>query len=213
MHFLITAGPTREALDPVRFLSNRSSGRMGFAIAAAAVAAGHTVTLIAGPVALGTPPGVERVDVVSAQEMYAAVQAHLPRAQAAVFSAAVADYRPAQVAGQKIKKSAERLTLELERTPDILGAVRRVFGWEGVLSGFAAETEHVLEHARAKLERKGCDLMVANDVSQPGIGFDSEENAVTLLFAGGGTESLPRMSKTAVAERIVAAVEGLAAGR
>lgn len=213
MHFLITAGPTREALDPVRFLSNRSSGRMGFAIAAAAVAAGHTVTLIAGPVALSTPPGVERVDVVSAQEMYAAVQAHLPRAQAAVFSAAVADYRPAEVAAQKIKKSADCITLELERTPDILGSVRRVFAWRGVLAGFAAETEHVLEHARAKLERKGCDLMVANDVSQPGIGFDSEENAVTLLFAGGGTESLPRMSKTAVAERIVAAVEGLAAGR
>ena len=186
---------------------------MGFAIAAAAVAAGHTVTLIAGPVALSTPPGVERVDVVSAQEMYDAVQAHLPRAQAAVFSAAVADYRPAQVAGQKIKKSADRLTLELERTPDILGAVRRIFSWQGVLTGFAAETEHVLEHARGKLERKGCDLMVANDVSQPGIGFDSEENAVTLLFAGGGMEALPRLSKTAVAERIVAAVEDLAAGR
>jgi phosphopantothenoylcysteine decarboxylase/phosphopantothenate--cysteine ligase len=213
MHFLITAGPTREALDPVRFLSNRSSGRMGFAIAAAAAAAGHTVTLIAGPVGLSAPPGVERVDVVSAQEMYEAVRAHLPRAQAAVFSAAVADYRPAQVAAQKIKKSADRLTLELERTPDILGSVRGVFGWQGVLVGFAAETERVLEHARGKLERKGCNLMVANDVSQPGIGFDAEENAVTLLFAGGGTEALPRMSKAAVAGRIVAAVEGLAAGR
>ncbi len=213
MHFLITAGPTREALDPVRFLSNRSSGRMGFAIAEAAAQAGHTVTLVAGPVALPAPPGVERVDVVSTQEMYEAVQARLPRAEAAVFSAAVADYRPVQVETQKIKKSADRLTLELERTPDILGSVRRVFGWRGVLVGFAAETEQVLEHARGKRTGKDCDLMVANDVSQPGTGFDAEENSVTLLFAGGGEETLPRMSKAAVAERVVAAVEKLAAGR
>jgi phosphopantothenoylcysteine synthetase/decarboxylase len=213
MHFLITAGPTREALDPVRFLSNRSSGRMGFAIASAAVQAGHTVTLIAGPVPLGTPAGVGRVDVVSAQEMYAAVQQHLPRAGAAIFAAAVADYRPVTAAAQKIKKTADHLTLELERTPDILGSVRGVFGWSGVLVGFAAETECVLAHARGKLERKGCDLMVANDVSQPGIGFDAEENEVTLLYGGGVSETLPRMSKAAVAEHIVAAVSTLQSRR
>ncbi len=203
MHFLITAGPTREALDPVRYLSNRSSGRMGFALAAAAAAAGHEVTLIAGPVALDTPAGVQRVDVVSAQEMYDAVRERQPGADAAIFSAAVADYRPAQVAVQKIKKSAETMTLTLERTPDILGSVRSVFGWRGVLVGFAAETENVIANARAKLERKGCDVMVANDVSQPGIGFDAAENEVTLLTAG-GEETLPRMSKEALARVIIA---------
>lgn len=203
MHLLITAGPTREALDPVRYLSNRSSGRMGFALASAAVAAGHEVTLVAGPVALATPPGVERVDVVSAQEMYAAVERHLLRAETAIFAAAVADYRPVQVAEQKIKKSADTLTLTLERTPDILGSVRSVWGWRGVLVGFAAETENVLANARAKLERKGCDLMVANDVSQAGIGFDAPENEVTLLTAG-GEETLPRMSKEALARVIIA---------
>lgn len=203
MHFLITAGPTREALDPVRYLSNRSSGRMGFALAAAAAAAGHEVTLIAGPVALDTPAGVQRVDVVSAQEMYDAVRERLPGVDAAIFSAAVADYRPAQVAVQKIKKSAETMTLTLERTPDILGSVRSVFGWRGVLVGFAAETENVIANARAKLERKGCDVMVANDVSQPGIGFDAAENEVTLLTAG-GEETLPRMSKEALARVIIA---------
>ncbi len=203
MHFLITAGPTREALDPVRYLSNRSSGRMGFALATAAAQAGHRVTLIAGPVSLATPAGVERVDVVSAQEMYDAVRDRLPAAEAAIFSAAVADYRPAQPASQKIKKTADTLTLTLERTPDILGSVRSVFDWRGVLVGFAAETENLLTNARAKLERKGCDLIVANDVSRPGIGFDAAENEVTLLWRG-GEETLPRMSKEALAAIIVA---------
>jgi len=207
MHFLITAGPTREALDPVRYLSNRSSGRMGFALAAAAAGAGHSVTLIAGPVCLPSPAGVTRVDVISAQEMYEAVRVALPAAEAAVFSAAVADYRPAEVAVQKIKKTAGDLTLRLERTPDILGSVRSVFHWQGFLAGFAAETENLAGHADGKLRSKQCDLIVANDVSQPGIGFDASENEVTLFFRDGRVESLPRMSKDAVAQRIVAAVE------
>jgi phosphopantothenoylcysteine decarboxylase/phosphopantothenate--cysteine ligase len=206
VHFLITAGPTREAIDPVRFLSNRSSGRMGFALAGAAAAAGHTVTLVAGPVHLDTPAGASRVDVTSAQEMYEAVRAHLPAAQTAIFSAAVADYRPAHPETQKIKKSCESMTLTLERTPDILGAVRSVFGWRGFLIGFAAETENLLHHARGKLERKGCDLLVANDVSRPGSGFDSTENEVTLLFRDGTVRELPRMSKEALASLIVAEV-------
>lgn len=206
MHFLITAGPTREALDPVRYLSNRSSGRMGFALAAAAVQAGHSVTLIAGPVSLPTPDGVVRRDVTSAQEMYEAVQAELPLAQAGIFSAAVADYRPGAPAAQKIKKSEDRLTLTLERTPDILGAVRRVFGWQGFLVGFAAETENLLSHAREKLERKGCDLLVANDVAQPGIGFDSIENEVTILFRHGDSLQLPRMTKASLAAEIIALI-------
>ncbi|HEX2749753.1 MAG TPA: phosphopantothenoylcysteine decarboxylase [Verrucomicrobiales bacterium] len=207
MHFLITAGPTREAIDPVRFLSNRSSGRMGFALAGAAAAAGHAVTLIAGPVHLDTPAGVSRVDVTSAQEMYEAVRDHLPAAQTAIFSAAVADYRPAHPETQKIKKSSESMTLTLERTPDILGSVRSVFGWRGFLIGFAAETENLLHHARGKLERKGCDLLVANDVSRPGSGFDSTENEVTLLFRDGTVRELPRMSKEALASLIVAEVK------
>lgn len=207
MHFLITAGPTREALDPVRYLSNRSSGRMGFALAAAAQQAGHRVTLIAGPVSLETPRGVERVDVVSAQEMYEAVREHIADAEVAVFSAAVADYRPARAAEHKIKKSAETLTLTLERTPDILGSVRSVFDWRGFLTGFAAETENLLTNARDKLERKGCDLVVANDVSRPGVGFDASENQVTLLWRGGAEESLAQMSKDRLAGQIVERIE------
>jgi phosphopantothenoylcysteine synthetase/decarboxylase len=179
---------------------------MGFALAAAAVAAGHTVTLITGPVSLHTPQGVHRVDVISAQEMYEAVKKALPAAQAAIFSAAVADYRPAHQASQKIKKSDGPLTLTLERTPDILGSVRSVFGWRGFLVGFAAETEDVLRHAREKQERKGCDLLVANDVSQPGIGFDSAENEVTLIHRNGTARALPRMTKEALAVLIVGEV-------
>ena len=203
MHFLITAGPTREALDPVRYLSNRSSGRMGFALAAAAAAAGHRVTLVAGPVGLITPPGVMRVDVVSAQEMLEAVKTLLPGCDAAIFSAAVADYRPVNPSAQKIKKSAATMTLTLERTPDILGAVRGVFAWQGYLVGFAAETEDLLRHAREKLERKGCDILIANDVSQPGIGFDATDNAVTLLFRDGTARELPRMSKDILAALLI----------
>ena len=207
MHFLITAGPTREALDPVRYLSNRSSGRMGFALAAAAATAGHEVTLIAGPVALETPRGVARVDVTSAQEMFEAVKAALPAAGAAIFSAAVADYRPAQPAATKIKKSAATLTLTLERTPDILGSVRSVFGWSGYLVGFAAETEDLLQNGREKLERKGCDLLVANDVSQPGVGFDSPENEVTLIFKDGSARPIPRMAKEHLERLLISEIE------
>jgi phosphopantothenoylcysteine synthetase/decarboxylase len=206
VHFLITAGPTREALDPVRYLSNRSSGRMGFALASAAVAAGHTATLVTGPVTLATPVGVERVDVTSAQEMFEAVKTLLPAAQAAIFSAAVADYRPANPAKEKIKKSEGQMTLTLERTPDILGSVRSAFGWKGFLAGFAAETENLVAYARGKLERKGCDLIVANDVSRPGIGFDSEENEVTFVFRDGSVRPIPRMTKEALAKLIIAEV-------
>jgi phosphopantothenoylcysteine synthetase/decarboxylase len=207
LHFLVTAGPTREAVDPVRFLSNRSSGKMGFAIAQAAAEAGHRVTLIAGPVALPTPAGVTRHDVESADDMFQAVAAVIADASApvavAVLSAAVADYRPAAVAAQKIKKHAGRISLELERTRDILGSLRAPLGFTGVLVGFAAETEDVLAHARDKLERKGCDLIVANDVSQPGIGFDAADNEVTLVLPGGATRPLPRGSKLEIARELV----------
>lgn len=203
MHVLITAGPTREPLDPVRYLTNRSSGKMGYALAEAARAEGHSVTLISGPVTLPAPAGVTLISVETARQMFEAVQAHLSQAEVAIFSAAVADYRPVVKAEQKIKKSADTLTLELERTEDILGSARTLFGFKGYLVGFAAETEKLIEHAQEKLVRKGCDLIIANDVSQPGIGFDSAENAVTLCLPGGETQVLPRQSKTALAAAIL----------
>jgi phosphopantothenoylcysteine synthetase/decarboxylase len=182
---------------------------MGFAIAAAAAAAGHRVLLVAGPVSLATPVGVERVDVVTAEEMAEAVRAALPDMEAVVCCAAVADYRPVQVAEQKIKKGAVRMTLELERTTDILGSVRRPWGWGGVLVGFAAETERLLEHARRKLELKGCDLVVANDVSGVETGFESDENAAWLLYGDGRVEEQGRQPKSELAAVIVARVQAL----
>lgn len=202
MHFLITAGPTREPLDPVRYLSNRSSGKMGYALAAAARAAGHEVTLVSGPTALPAPDGVRLVKVTTAQEMHDAVMAALPSAQIAIFAAAVADYRPIQAAPQKIKKHGETLTLTLERTPDILGSARAA-GFTSVLVGFAAETENLLEHAKEKLGRKGCDLIVANDVSGTATGFDTDENEITLVFATGEISPLPRAPKSRLAEILV----------
>lgn len=182
MKFLITAGPTREAIDPVRYLTNRSSGRMGYALAGAARHEGHEVLLISGPTTLDVPPGVDFIQVESAQQMYDAVRDMLRGVDVAILCAAVADYRPVVCAEQKMKKSSERLVLELERTPDILGSMRSVFGFEGKLIGFAAETNDVVAYARGKLERKQCDFVVANDVSQPGIGFDSRDNAVVLVY-------------------------------
>ncbi len=202
MHFLITAGPTREPLDPVRYLSNRSSGKMGYAIAAAARAAGHEVTLISGPTSLPAPEGVRLVKITTAQEMHDAVMAALPSAQIAIFAAAVADYRPVQAASQKIKKHGETLTLTLERTPDILGSTRTA-GFTGVLVGFAAETEKIIEHASDKLRRKGCDLIVANDVSGTATGFDTDENEIILVFANGEIRPLPRAPKSRLAEILV----------
>ena len=209
MKLLITAGPTREALDPVRYLSNRSSGKMGYALAAAAIEAGHQVILISGPVSLAAPAGAEVVRVESAQQMYEAVQMHLGECAAGVFAAAVADYRPVRVEGQKIKKKEGELTLRLERTPDILGSARSVFGFKGVLVGFAAETQGLLEYAKEKLQRKGCDLLVANDVSLPGIGFDSEENEVILLSPHAAPRHLPRGSKAEIAREIIGVVSSL----
>lgn len=197
---LVTAGPTREALDPVRFLSNRSSGRMGFAMAEAAAAAGARVTLVSGPVDLPTPPGVERVDVVSALEMAEAVAAR--ECDLFIGTAAVADYRPVQVTNEKIKKTAERLTVELVRNPDILASVaarpERPF-----TVGFAAETTDVAAHARDKLVRKKLDLIAANDVS-PGApgGFDSPVNALRVFWEGGET-TLPLQDKRSLARRLL----------
>ncbi|MGN0874109.1 MAG: phosphopantothenoylcysteine decarboxylase [Akkermansia sp.] len=182
MKFLITAGPTREPLDPARYITNRSSGRMGYALAGAARHEGHEVMLISGPTHLDVPAGVDFLQVETAQQMYEAVRDYSKGADVAILCAAVADYRPVSYSEQKIKKVGERLVLELERTPDILGSMRSEFGFRGYLIGFAAETQDVETYARDKLVRKQCDLIVANDVSRSDIGFDSRDNEVVLVF-------------------------------
>lgn len=209
MHILITAGPTREPLDPVRYLTNRSSGKMGYALAAAAQKLGHRVTLISGPTNLDIPVGVDYIPIETAQQMSEAVEAAITHADAAIFAAAVADYRPASQAEEKIKKTGETLVLEMVRTEDILGSARNRFGFEGILVGFAAETENLEENARGKLERKGCDLLIANDVSQKGIGFDSDHNEILMVFPD-RTEPVPMDTKEHLAHVILAAVQKLA---
>ena len=205
---VVSAGGTREAVDPVRYLTNHSSGKQGFAIAQAALDAGADVTLIT-TAALPTPSGAHRIDVESAQEMLAAVLQECRAADALVMAAAVADFRPAQVASQKIKKQGGAPTLELTPNPDILAAVaqqRRDGNYPRVVVGFAAETQNLLQNAQSKLERKALDLIVANDVSASDAGFAVDTNRVTLLYADGTQESLPLQSKTAVAERVVSEI-------
>ena len=198
---LITAGPTQEAIDPVRFLSNRSSGKMGFAVAAAALARGADVTLISGPVAIDAPEGARTISVRSAAEMYEAVKDNLAGATIVVMAAAVADYRPASVHHQKIKKNGSALVLELEPTVDILAAVARKNA-DCLVIGFAAETENVIANARKKLAEKGADLIVANDVSAPDSGFDVDTNRISMVSSDGVAE-LPLLSKVDAAEKII----------
>ncbi len=210
MRVLITAGPTREPLDPVRYLTNRSSGKMGYALAAAFAEAGHQVLLISGPTHLDVPDGVDLIPIETAADMFAAVERHIGRMDTAVFAAAVADYRPAAISDQKIKKQGETLTLELIKNPDILGSARGKFSFTGVLVGFAAETENLEANAHDKLTRKGCDLVIANDVSKPGIGFDSDRNRVLLVHPD-HSEPLPEDEKHHLAPKIVREIELLAA--
>ncbi|MBM6916260.1 bifunctional phosphopantothenoylcysteine decarboxylase/phosphopantothenate--cysteine ligase CoaBC [Gemmiger formicilis] len=202
LHLLVTAGPTREALDPVRFITNHSTGRMGYELARAAMLRGAQVTLVSGPTALEPPPFVELVRVESAQQMHDAVMAAAPAQDVIIKAAAVADYRPAHTAGEKIKKSGADLTLELTRTPDILaelGAARRPGQF---LCGFAMETRDLLDNARAKLENKGADMIVANSLREAGAGFGGATNHVTLVEPTGCTE-LPLAGKDEVAHRIL----------
>jgi phosphopantothenoylcysteine decarboxylase/phosphopantothenate--cysteine ligase len=201
---MLTAGPTREAIDPVRYISNSSSGKMGFALAAAAAEAGANVTLVAGPVSLPTPAGVSRIDVVTAAEMHTAVMTRVADCDVFIGCAAVADYRAADIAPQKIKKTGETLALHLVRNPDIIAAVAahrpRPF-----TVGFAAETNDLLVHARQKLERKGLDLVIANDVSRSDIGFGSDHNEVQVVSITG--ESAPLAgTKRAVARALIAEI-------
>jgi phosphopantothenoylcysteine decarboxylase / phosphopantothenate---cysteine ligase len=198
---LITAGPTQEPLDPVRYLSNRSSGKMGYALAEAAAERGARVILVSGPVTLAPPARVELIPVRTAVEMRQAVMDHLEQASMVIKAAAVADYHRANPPQQKVKKTAARLSLELDPTPDILAEVGRKKG-DRLLVGFAAETENLIEAARRKLQSKNCDMVVANLVSQPGIGFESDENAVTLVLRTGETIPVERASKGIIAHRI-----------
>lgn len=200
---LITAGPTREYIDPVRFITNRSSGKMGYALAEAARKRGAEVTLVSGPVQLSPPQGVQLAQVTTTEQMYNAVLSHLERATIVVKAAAVCDYRPSALSEQKLKKK-DLLTLELEATPDILAAVGAQKGARLVV-GFAAETERVVEHARSKLERKNLDLIVANDVSAPDAGFDVDTNRV-ILISRNAVQELPLMSKHQVAHKILDAI-------
>jgi phosphopantothenoylcysteine decarboxylase/phosphopantothenate--cysteine ligase len=208
---VVTAGPTRERIDPVRFISNRSSGKMGFAVAQAAAEAGADVVLVSGPVALPTPAGVRRIECESAAEMLAAVLGEIDAAKVFIATAAVADYRPVSAREQKIKKHSESLELGLERTVDILATVAarpdRPF-----IVGFAAETESVEQHARLKLEKKRLDLIAANEVGHDKV-FDKEDNALLVLWEGGRRE-LPSGPKLELARALVALiVERRSAGR
>jgi phosphopantothenoylcysteine decarboxylase / phosphopantothenate---cysteine ligase len=206
---LVSAGPTREPIDPVRFMSNRSSGKMGYAVAGAARRRGADVVLVSGPTSLEAPPGVEHIPVTTAAEMRDAVLRREPWASVVVMTAAVADYRAANPARQKIKKGAEILSLSLEQTHDILsevGARRRV---DRVLVGFAAETEHGIEHARRKLREKHLDLIVLNDVSLADAGFDVDTNRVWLIGAEGEAEGWPLLNKEEVASRLMDRVAGM----
>ena len=223
MKFVVTAGPTREHLDPVRFLSNPSTGKMGFAVARAAAMRGHEVALVAGPVSLKTPKGVRRIDVTSAREMLAAVERELSQqAPGTVFvsTAAVADWRPAKCAARKLKKGQMSGILKLVRNPDILKTVARrtkmthsptrpLTHSPTYLVGFAAETNDVIAEARRKCREKGLEMIVANDVTERGSGFGVDTNRVTFVRKDGSVERLPLMTKLAVARRIVRECEDI----
>jgi phosphopantothenoylcysteine decarboxylase/phosphopantothenate--cysteine ligase len=210
-HVVITAGPTREALDPVRYLSNHSSGKMGFAIARACVEAGARVTLIAGPVTLPPPDRVTQVNVVSALEMLESAQAAAVTADIFIATAAVADYRPVDVANQKIKKSSEVQTLSLVKNPDIVATIAAL-PHKPFVVGFAAETENLLAHAREKLVRKHLDMIACNDVARSDIGFQSDDNALTVIWSN-GDRVLEKAAKSVIASQLVALIAERMAAR
>ena len=208
---LLTAGPTQESIDPVRFLTNRSSGRMGYCVAETAAQRGARVILVSGPTALETPANVTRIDVRTAAEMLSAVEQNFTRANIAIFAAAVADYRPAVPATTKIKRSADQgITLHLVPNTDILATMADKKG-DRLIVGFAAETDRVAENARKKLKDKHADLIVANDVTAEGAGFDVDTNVVTIFSRDGRDLPLPKLSKTEVAHRILDEVVRLSA--
>ena len=200
---LITAGPTHEPIDPVRFISNHSSGKMGIAIAEAALAGGAEVTLICGPSHVQSSSGVRRINVQSAQNMYDAVMAEQADHDVLILSAAVADYRPRTVADNKIKKQSAKLTIELEPTPDILASLGKMKRADQLLVGFALETENELENAKGKLSRKNCDLIVLNSLQDPGAGFGHDTNKVSILDRHNNISTFELKSKAEVATDIL----------
>jgi phosphopantothenoylcysteine decarboxylase / phosphopantothenate---cysteine ligase len=202
VRFLITAGPTREPIDPVRYISNRSSGKMGYAIAEAALAAGYDVTLISGPVNLDPPPGAQVVSILTSDEMYSAVHRHAPECDVLVMCAAVADYKPREVSATKIKKHNEHFALDLIPTRDILASLPHK-DREFLLVGFAAETNDIEENAKQKLRAKNCDIIVANDVSSADSGMESDENELTIFFRNGEKGKISRGSKKIIARELV----------
>jgi phosphopantothenoylcysteine decarboxylase/phosphopantothenate--cysteine ligase len=203
---VVTAGGTHEPVDPVRVLANRSSGKQGFSLAQAAIDRGGSVVLIAGPVALPTPVGARRIDVTTAAEMLEATQESVENADVLLMAAAVADFRPGEIAKEKIKRKKDIPEITLERTDDILAAVSKLkakSGWPRVIVGFAAESQKLIENAQSKLEEKGLDLIVANDITAADAGFAVDTNRVTLLDRDGSSEELPLMTKAAVAEEVL----------
>jgi phosphopantothenoylcysteine decarboxylase/phosphopantothenate--cysteine ligase len=206
---LVTAGPTREAIDPVRFISNRSSGKMGVAIAAAAWRRGADVTLVAGPMSVPAPVGVVTREVETTEEMAAAVEQELAKAHALIMAAAPADFRAEEPATSKIKKKSAPRSVALTPTPDILAATRKARRKDAVIVGFALETDDVLRGAREKLEAKALDLIVVNDAREPGAGFEVDTNRVTLIGRDGKEEALPLLAKEEVADQILDRVERL----
>ena len=209
---VVTAGGTHEPIDPVRVLASRSSGKQGFSLAQAAIDRGGSVVLIAGPTTLPTPVGVRRIDVTTAAEMFEATQESVENADVLLMAAAVADFRPSETATEKIKRKKDVPEITLERTDDILAAVGKLkakSGWPRVIVGFAAESQKLIENAQSKLEEKGLDLVVANDITAADAGFAVDTNRVTLLDRAGGSEELPLMAKTAVAEEVLQRVVAL----
>ena len=202
MRFLITAGPTREPIDPVRFISNRSSGKMGYAIAEAAIEAGHQVVLVSGPVCIAPPAGARVIGVTTSEEMFNAVHANLDGIDIAVLCAAVADFKPAKFSREKIKKHHGLENIPLTPTRDILaslGKIKKNF----LLAGFAAETESLAENAKKKLREKQCDVIVGNDVSRMDTGMESDDNEVVMFFKTGETLALPGEKKITLAKKLV----------
>lgn len=202
VRLLITAGPTREAIDPVRYISNHSSGKMGYAVAKAAVDRGAEVVLVSGPVSLEQPEGVKFVQVTSAEDMYRAVNEHSADCGVIIGAAAVADYRPAEVSGLKIKKNDDEMVLRLEKNTDILKELGKNKG-DRILVGFCAETDHLLENAAIKIKTKNLDMIVANDVTMEGAGFGTDTNIIKILRSDGTVADLPLMSKLSAANAIL----------
>jgi phosphopantothenoylcysteine decarboxylase/phosphopantothenate--cysteine ligase len=204
MKFLITAGPTREAIDPVRFISNRSSGKMGYAIAVAALQAGHSVTLISGPVCIAEPAGADVIRVITADEMGAAVQREVDAGcDVLVMCAAVADFKPRAASARKIKRGDGVANIELVPTRDILASLSRKKNGGVKIIGFAAESDSLAENAQKKLSAKNCDVICANDITRMNTGFDADENELTLYFRDGSQRHLPRATKLALARTLV----------